>query len=268
MPDIIKIYFPEHLKADIKKLRTELSMQFLQRDLLLEEGKNIETAYLLRFGALEYKAYEAQCNYYRAKRRLAIIIAKRNRQEKIDLSEIERELDEEFEAYKRTLEEKLRDINKAIDRSKMDVLSEVETKELKKLYRTIVKLLHPDLNPDQTQVDKDLFIRAVEAFQDGDLKTLRIIYDILEGKALEDDLDKVSDNEALVQEKARLEKLLAELNEEIKKIKETFPFTLKVYLDDDKKATEREKDLTDLLNVYREGIAQYEKEIEKYLKSR
>lgn len=52
----------EKLKEEIKRLKTELSMLLLERDELeLVTCKNIEVAYHLKFGALEYKAYEAQC---------------------------------------------------------------------------------------------------------------------------------------------------------------------------------------------------------------
>ena len=53
------IYFPEfeQLKIEVEKLRTELSMLVQERDeLLYVECKNIEMMYMLKLGALEYKA--------------------------------------------------------------------------------------------------------------------------------------------------------------------------------------------------------------------
>ena len=61
MEDSNIILFPdfEALKKEVEKLRTEISMLLLERDeLKLVVCKNIETAYMLALGSLEYKAYE------------------------------------------------------------------------------------------------------------------------------------------------------------------------------------------------------------------
>lgn len=80
------IIFPdfEKLKNEVEKIRTELSMLLLERDeLQFVICRNIETAYMLKLGGLEYKAYEAQCTALRLKRKIELIQAKKNRQEKL-----------------------------------------------------------------------------------------------------------------------------------------------------------------------------------------
>lgn len=77
----------EKLKSEVEKLRTELSMLLLERDeLQFVICKNIETKYMLELGSIEYKAYEAQCAALRLKRKIGLIQAKKNRQEKIIIS--------------------------------------------------------------------------------------------------------------------------------------------------------------------------------------
>lgn len=79
----------EELKEQVEKLRIELSMLVLEKDeLQFVECENIETAYLLLFGALEYKVYEAQCSMLKLKRKVELIQASKNRQEKVDFSKI------------------------------------------------------------------------------------------------------------------------------------------------------------------------------------
>lgn len=69
----------ENLKNQVEKLRTELSMLVLEHDeLQYMECPNIEMAYMLELGALEYRAYEAQCTALRLKRKLELLQAKRN----------------------------------------------------------------------------------------------------------------------------------------------------------------------------------------------
>ena len=68
----------EKLKAEVEKLRTELSMLVPERDeLLYQECKNIETAYMLSLGALEYKVYEIECAILRLKRKAELIQVKK-----------------------------------------------------------------------------------------------------------------------------------------------------------------------------------------------
>ena len=135
------ILFPEFvtLKAEVEKLRTEISMLLLERDeLRLVVCKNIETAYMLALGGLEYKAFELHCEVLRLKRKIDLIQAKKNRQEKVVLSVIEQLLDEEFAEYQRQLDEQINKMNKALDHSKGRPLTEEETKALVEKFQTLI----------------------------------------------------------------------------------------------------------------------------------
>ena len=115
------IVFPEFdkVKSEVEMLRTELSMLVLERDeLRFVECKNIEMAYMLELGGLEYKAYEAQCTYLRLKRKVDLIQARKNRQEPVDLAAIDSALDIEFAEFQEKLNEQIDKMNEAIDRSK------------------------------------------------------------------------------------------------------------------------------------------------------
>ena len=121
------IVFPdfEKLKSEVEKMRTELSMLLLERDeLQFVICKNIETEYMLKLGSIEYKAYEAQCAALRLKRKIELIQAKKNRQEKVIISAIEETLDNEFAEYQKQLNEQIDKMNDALKRSKAEVLSD------------------------------------------------------------------------------------------------------------------------------------------------
>src|SRR5699024_2471487 len=99
-------------------------------ELIYVECKNIEMAYMVSLGHLEYKAYKTECMILRLKRKNEMIQAKKNRQEKISLVEIEKILDEEFTEYQTLLNQQIEKMNDALERSKSRTLSKAEAQEL------------------------------------------------------------------------------------------------------------------------------------------
>ena len=261
------ILFPdfEKLKAEVDKLRTELSMLIYERDeLVLVECKNLEMEYMLALGDLEYKAYELHCTVLRLKRKTELIQARKNRQEKIILSDIEAALDEEFADYQARLEEQIGMMNDAIEREKCPTLSEKDSRELKKLYHAVVKALHPDLNPGIGPEKLTLFHNAVRAYENGDLKGLRLISAMVcEPEAVMQTEDGLSE---LKQERERLCGLIAGLREEIAKIKSEYPYTVKELVGSRDKIAEKRAELTELIEQLREVAAAYEKTLKEMLR--
>lgn len=261
------IVFPdfEKLKSEVDKMRTELSMLLLERDeLQFVICKNIETEYMLKLGSIEYKAYEAQCAVLRLKRKIELIQAKKNRQEKVIISAIEDTLDNEFAEYQKQLDEQIDKMNDALKRSKAEVLSDEDNKELKKLYRKIVKELHPDINPDVSEAQVKLFGNAVSAYKNGDLGTLRIINEMVGNNPLpKQDKDAMTQ---LVEEKKRLQGLLKAIRESIEKIKSEYPYTMKEFLEDKEKTEQKKQELENILEQYNELISIYKTKIEEMLR--
>jgi len=255
----------EKLKTKVEKLRTELSMLVLERDnLLYHECKNIEMAYMLAFGGLEYKAYEIECAILRLKRKAELIQTKKNRQEKIILSKIEQALDSEFAEYKAKLNEQIEKMNAALKRGNAKLLNEEESKELKKLYRAVVKALHPDLHPNQTDAKIQLFHNAVEAYKNGDLKELRIIETMVSKPALPDlDSDGFT---ILTKEKERLTEQLKVIKDRIAKTKSEYPYTKKPLLQNPEKTSERKSELEEKIKQLSEVLASYTAKIEEMMR--
>ena len=260
------ILFPEYasLKAEVEKFKAELSMLLLERDeLRLVVCKNIETAYMLALGSLEYKAYEWQCKVLRIKRKIDLIQAKINRQENIILSAIDEKLDEEFAEYQIQLDEQIQKMNEVLEHSKGKLLTDEETRELKKLYRSIVKALHPDLHPDITPAQVQLFQNAVKAYECGDLESLRIISEMV----VDPDLSEQNENAIteLVKEKERLTKSLQTINNQIEKIKSEYPYTMKKLVQDPEQIAEKKAELEELIKELKEIFELYSARLERLL---
>lgn len=260
MSKIIKFTPLNDLKEKIERLRKEISDKYLERDTLIHHTcKNIEAEYILLFGNLEYKAYESELKYRRLKRKFELIMIRKNRKEEINIDDVEKLLDQEFVEYKKKLEKLLSDFDSALEFLKSPSLSEKNSQELKSLYKKLVKLLHPDLNPNQTETMINLFIKAVDAFEKGDLETLKMIYEIVKG---ESNIEKI---ENPLHEIERLKDTLNRLDSDIEKIKSNYPYTLIDVLKSEENKEKRKVELEDLIERYNSLIKVYEGEIGKYV---
>lgn len=260
------IIFPEFdkIKNEIERLRIELSMLLLERDeLQFVICRNIEAKYTLEFGSIEYRAYEAQCTALRLKRKIELIQAKRNRQEPVSIVAIEEILDQEFASYQKQLDERISKMNEALQWKESDVLSESDSKELKMLYRKLVKILHSDMNPERTDAQRELFEHAVTAYKNGDLATLRMIDAMVGSETLVKQLGDTI--EQLNEEKRRLQNLLKKIQESIDQIKTRYPYTMKEILENEEKTEQLRQQYEEILGQYEERILFYRIKIEEMM---
>lgn len=250
------------LREEIARLRASLTALLLQKDdLLLIQCRRIEAAYLRRFGALELKVYESWCECLRAKRKAKLIRARQNRREAADLPQIEAELDGEMAEYREELESRFRRVEGVMEQHEGPGLSARGTKELKDLYRQAVKALHPDLHPGEEETQARTLNQAMRAYRAGDLGTLRAICETLEPMPEQE----TTELEALRAEARRLRAGIREFDRQLEAIKKEYPFSARVYLEDDEKGRARQAELSDQLRDLRERTARYESAIEKML---
>ena len=139
---------------------------------------------------------------------------------------------------------------------------------LKRLYRKIVKRLHPDVNPNLTEREKELFNEATAAYQAGDLEKMQAIWEELESgtdpeERFEDtpeDLDKL--REMLAKLKARVR----ELSSEISHIRSEYPYTMKEFLEDEEAVEAKRSELQKQLQEIRDADAKLAEFIEQVKK--
>lgn len=257
---IAKVDYNDKYDDELDKLRVSVSMLLLERDnLLLHECKDIEDEYILKFGKLEYKVYEAECDYRRLRRKLELIIMCRNHNKPIDMDNIDEQLEIELEEFYKKLNARLGEIEEAKRRQSLPRLSKEDSAELKSIYRKLIKKLHPDMNPNVTEYDKELFNKVVGCYENGDLMGLQII-------AISLGDDKQINAENSFKEKQRLTLLVDKLNSEIHEIKTTYPYILKETLVDKQKAAAHFKELNEMYDRYLYEIKIYTDEIEQFLK--
>ncbi|MBR2403416.1 MAG: hypothetical protein IKB01_11760 [Lachnospiraceae bacterium] len=123
----------------------------------------------------------------------------------------------------------------------------------KDLYRKIVKKLHPDMNPDVTEHELELFHRAAKAYEEGDIMTLQAIYDEVYGLDTKM-LSQEESMETLISLREQLLERIAKTIEEIEAIKEEFPYTEKAFLDNPEAVKEMQDAIIRLIQEYEKEI--------------
>lgn len=243
------------IKNAVDALRKEIVDLVFERDQLkFTVCENIKASYIREYGDLEYRIYQAYTVFMRLRRKKDFIQARINRQEEINLVEIETLLDQEFQHYQESLQEKLEEMAKAVERVNGTPLTGEESKELKQLYKLLVKKLHPDLQPDQSEQDAEFFKSVVSAFKACDLKTLRLIDLLLQEGSSDSETGLSTVKDSLEQEQKKLEVIRKNIQNEIEELKSVPPYTLKEYLATDEIIRKRKDSLQKQLVAYQEAI--------------
>lgn len=143
-----------------------------------------------------------------------------------------------------------------------DTIHESPKEELKRLYRMIMKKLHPDANPNATEKDKALLLKAQKAYAEGDLETLREIAEQIDDT---DITEKYSDNP---DDLAKLRELRAKLAEKVEilmahidEIKNSFPFNEKDFLANEEAVKARQEELEEYNRQCAEKIIELQEKI-------
>ena len=142
------------------------------------------------------------------------------------------------------------------------------TDEMKALYRKIVKVLHPDVNPDITKEENDMLIEATTAYKEGDLETLRKIAAMIDSGSRG---NAEAANEQVSIERLReiveeLKRCVTALQMEIYGIKTSFPYNMKEFLADEQAVAERQLELRNILKETTEDIVRLENRIDEMTK--
>ena len=137
--------------------------------------------------------------------------------------------------------------------------------KIKRLYRKIVKRLHPDVHPNPTEREKELLNKAHEAYKKGDLDALQMIWEELAGADVpEDKFEDTPEDIARIKEVIRiLQGLCDELIRQIQKIKGEFPYTMKSFLEDEEAVAEKRFVMSGELSDVRNMCSKLVDEIER-----
>ncbi len=195
------------LRAEIKRIRSQIVDIVVEIDhVRLQEIPNIQAEYAVRIGGWEANLMQAELACRRAKRKLTLAQAKVNDGLVPDDVALEEQLDEELSEWNervvRAVEAQLKSL---VLISGSRALTTAEVARMKRIYRVLVKRLHPDLHAGKEY--EQLFSVAKRAYEDGALDMLQSLE--LSTRYLETgdaDLDAMNEDELAVElELAKIE---------------------------------------------------------------
>jgi hypothetical protein len=209
-------------------------------DVLERWGKpQLEALYITRIGHWQIERLKAQLQVRALQRKIELAMIAVNHDEVPDVIGIELQVASELaEAEQRIMQESH---NLAIAKDLLSHLASPEkSAELRSLYKKMAKALHPDVQPNLTDEQRELWLKVQEAYNNGDLdrlKALGLVYaELLE--AAETAGQALTANELSLQ-CATLKEGIRVLEEKIKLLRDAFPFTFEELLKDDEWVAEQ-----------------------------
>ncbi|MDO4841073.1 MAG: J domain-containing protein [Phoenicibacter congonensis] len=222
----------EHYLGEIASIRGRIKDFILERDdIVLNQNPAIEADYMSKIGCYEIELAEAEINERRAKRKLAMCKAAKKNDSEINEALIDEVLDKEFDKWLNEAEEGTASSVVTTQASKKefgDLSFDVE--KLKKLYRKLCKILHPDLCPDVTD-EQRLEFHAIQKAHDSLDYVAIVAYCDANDIDTDDRYELLADSQIA----AVIESLKAQEGtslEALGKLKTTFPYVMKDKLTD------------------------------------
>ncbi len=191
------------LREEVRCVRESiLSYVVRMDDILLQQIPQIRADYALKIGCWEQALLEAELAGRRARRRLQLAQAQANQGMEPNMDAIEGQLDAELAEWMAKVEQTRLTYEQTLAYlTAMVPMGKEETAELKRVYRILVKRLHPDVHAGNDEERLALFAIAQVAYRNGDVEALRSLEVATRHlEAGEDDLETTDDAELLAQE--------------------------------------------------------------------
>jgi hypothetical protein len=134
-------------------------------------------------------------------------------------------------------------------------MSEEDSGKLKELFRLLCKRLHPDLNPDLTEEEQDLFVKVKAAYELKDITELQGILLYLDGTGGDNPLNLTPQERA--ERIKNLEKSINGLIVKIEELRMSFPFNIEKQIMDDNYIAGRQEEINAQCFAADNDIAQY-----------
>ena len=228
----------------------------LKRDDVKKKAFQYGMEYNRTFGELILKVFEKKVEGIRKKKTLEYCQTFKNHEKNVDMAGLQTYLERQLAEYEKRLKDMVEENEAA---KSTGTVTEAELLQIKRIYRRMVKKIHPDINPltNTNEELKGLWQRLVIAYECNELKELK------ETEVLINALMAKLDLGVMEIEIPDIEVKIAELEEEIERIMNTDPYQYRYLLEDEAAVAEKKKALQEELKEYEE----YSNRLEEMLNS-
>lgn len=219
----------------------ELSAE--RENCLQTEGPNLHSIYYQKVGHLEVSCVKLELECARIKREIELITAAINSGAAWDYEKITAQLDQEFDEWQQRVANEVKALDEAKERL-AHLMKPEESVKFQKLYRSLVKELHPDVQPTRHPRLRPFWDRLQRAYQHSDYAEMELIELLIKD---EQPVSAPGTLEELQKDIEYLKTKCKSLVDALFKIRQTFPFTLADLLSDPVGLAEKQKALEDKL---------------------
>ncbi len=222
---------------------SEYEELLMQRDKLRKEAYILKAKYMAEFGDLVTALFEKKIECIKKKKMLSYCQMSINKGEAINQNAMWKYLEAEMEEYNRTLRRMLAENEAARE---MDCVSESSLTKIKRLYRKLAKMIHPDINPKTNEIPtlQSLWQMITVSYNANDLDALQEA-EVLVNRALAE-----NGLTAMEIEIADIAQRAEKVRDEIYKIKTTNPYQYKYLLSDADAVAEKKMELKKEIKEY------------------
>ncbi len=207
------------LDAISQARREFMELYTRKEEMLVIERNIIYLRYVKLLGRLQYERYQLGVDVRALKMKIKLAQEALSRRQRPDIDAIDATVSR---ALADDLSEVSRQAKALRDAASMTMPDQDELIELRDLYRLMVKKLHPDLNPAQSDRDYDLFLKGQSAYRTMNVEALRHV--IVNIDVTAPDGDPRSRGENLDHTLWRLRSQIALFTTAISELSLTFPF--------------------------------------------
>lgn len=214
----------------------EYEALLLKRDSLEREAGLLLNEYTRVFGELLTERYRAYIRCIEFKKKIAFCQAVINRGGKVVEAELESFISAQMEKYY----EKLSEMAKSNELCRMaEKVSEIDIRRIKRIYRELAKLLHPDISPLTAKYPEllELWYRAVTAYKCNSLREIEEVEVLVNAFLERNGIDRA--DMVIPDIRRKKEQLKAEIN----RIISTDPYRYKYLLGDNELVDDKKNEI-------------------------